>query len=157
MKFELVKKEAMTFTGYSKEFSNEDGKNYQEIPMFWGELFQNGKHGLLVPLQDELGTVGVSYDWSNETNSFKYMVGVRNDTELAGAERIVFEAKTYAVFTVKGACPKSVQDAVDYIHRDFLPNGIYRHAGGPEIEVYPAGDAREETYVCYYWIPVEEK
>ena len=157
MEFKLVQQGAMTFTGFSKEFSNVDGKNYQDIPMFWGELFQSGKHGLLVPEQDELGTVGISYDWSNENNTFKYMVGIRNDAEIPETSKVTFEPRTYAVFTAVGACPKSIQDTVDYIHRDFLPNGKYRHAGGPEIEVYPAGDARENDYICYYWIPVVER
>ena len=45
---------------------NENGKNYQDIVTLWGELFQNGNHGLLLPDQDELGAVGITYDWSNK-------------------------------------------------------------------------------------------
>lgn len=157
MEYKLVKQGTLTFTGFSKKFSNENGKNYQEIPRFWGELFQNGNHELLLSKQDELGTVGVSYDWSHKQEGFSYMVGIRNDVEIPGTTKITFDANTYAVFSVVGSCPQSLQDAVNYIHGDFLPNGKYRHAGGPEIEVYPSGDAREKDYVCYYWVPVIEK
>lgn len=157
MEYEIVKQDEMTFSGFSKNFSNENGKNYQEIPQFWGELFKNGNHGLLLPYQDDLGTVGISYEWSDELKEFKYMVGIRNNVEIPGTTKITFDSNTYAVFSVVGSCPQSVQDAVNYIHGDFLPNGKYRHAGGPEIEVYPAGDAREQDYVCYYWVPVVKK
>jgi len=157
MEFKLVNQEEMTFTGFIKEFSNVYGKDYQEIPEFWGEVFHNGDHGLLLPDEDELGIVGVSYDWSEEEENFKYMVGVRNDADIPGSVIVTFEPKTFAIFTVVGACPQSVQDAVDYIHDEFLPDGKYSHAGGPEIEVYPDGDARDEDYVCYYWVPVIEK
>ncbi len=157
MEFKLVEQEEMTFTGFTRDFSSVYGKDYQEIPEFWGELFHSGDHELLVDDQDELGTVGISYEWSEAEKSFKYMVGVRSDEDIPGTETVTFEPKTYAVFTVEGACPQSVQDAVDYIHDEFLPDGKYRHAGGPEIEVYPDGDARDDDYVCYYWVPVVEK
>ena len=157
MDYKLIQQDEMTFTGFSKEFDNDEGKNYQDIAMYWGELFESEKHGLMVPDQDELGVVGVSYDWSNEEETFQYMVGIRNDVDIPGTVTVTFEPKTYARFEVVGACPQSIQDVVDYIHTDFLRDGKYRHAGGPEIEEYLEGDAREDTYVCYYWVPVVER
>ena len=157
MDYKLIEQDEMTFTGFTKEFDNDEGKDYQDIASFWGELFQMEKHGLLLPDEDELGVVGVSYDWSNEEETFQYMVGVRNDVEIPGTVKVTFEPKIYARFEVVGACPQSIQDVVDYIHTDFLNEWEFKHAGGPEIEEYPPGDAREDTYVCYYWVPVVKR
>lgn len=157
MDYKIVQQDTMTFTGFSKEFSTKDGKNFEEIPKFWQMLFQTGKHGMLLPMQDELGTVGISYHWSEANHSFNYMVGVRSDVLQPETNTLTLKPSMYAVFTAIGACPKSLQNTIKYCHNVFLPSGNYRHTGGPEIEVYPPGDTSSDEYICYYWIPVVQR
>ena len=53
--------------------------------------------------------------------------------------------------------PEAIQNVWQRIYSEFLPQGIYSHAGTPDLEVYFEGDNSASDYRCEVWIPVVKK
>lgn len=158
MEYVVVKQENLTFTGIERTFTTKDGQNFKEIPVLWQEVMQDGTWERLLQEADELGVVGMCYDFNHETEEFKYMIGIRKET--IDAENMVsvsFKDQTFASFTSKGALPQALQSTIQQVFSEWFPSSNYEHSGGPEIEVYAKGDASKEDYICYFWVPIQEK
>lgn len=156
--YKLVSKDNLNFTGYSIDVSSKDGQNFIDIPALWQDVMKDGRFEKLLPHMDEMGVVGICYDFNMETQDFKYMIGVRN-SDLKGEDliNVSFEEETFAAFTCEGKLPESIQKTTKYIYQEWFPSSNYQHSGGPEFEVYPYGDGSREDYVCYYWVPIKQK
>jgi AraC family transcriptional regulator len=64
-------------------------------------------------------------------------------------------ASRWVVFEVQGAMPEAMQNVWKQIFTEWFPTSGYEHAGTPELEVYPAGDAYCDSYYSEIWIPVK--
>lgn len=157
MNYKLVHKESLTFTGYVIETTSKDSKHFNDIPSFWQSIMKENTFQDLLMHSGDMGVVGVIYDYKHDTESFKYMIGVESDYDKEGVETVTFGEETFAAFEVKGALPKSVQNTLTTIYKEWFPSSNYEHSGGPELEVYPMGDGSKDDYICYYWIPIKQK
>lgn len=158
MKHEIKTMTNLSFVGYAIEVSTINGQNFKDIPNFWQTIMQDGRFKKLLSHSDDLGIVGVCYDWRMEQNTFKYMIGVRShEKHIDDAVHIAFEDMLFASFEAVGKLPDSVQHTTKYIYSTWLPQSTYLHSAGPELEIYPNGDTNSENYVCYYLVPIMQK
>lgn len=158
MDYKIVKKDNLNFKGISITTTTDEGRNFKEIPQLWQDIMDNGVFEEIVQYADEMGIVGICYDFDNKSNTFKYMIGVRNlEAQIENAEVAHFDSETFAAFPAKGKLPESIQRTTKQIYGEWFPSSNYEHSMGPELEVYPQGDTSSEEYVCYYWVPINEK
>jgi AraC family transcriptional regulator len=156
MKFKLEKEEKIVLHGISRDFSNIDGMNFQDIPNMWAELSVNGEFEKLTKTCDNKSkfsaVFGVCYAFNLECTKFKYMIGVPGENK--NYENITIKPQLYAKFSCKGV--KDLQETTKNIFSEWLPNSIYEHADSPELEFYPENTNSDEI-ICEIWIPVVEK
>ncbi len=156
--YKLVNKDNLNFTGYSINVNSKEGQNFIDIPKLWQDVMNDGRFQQLLPHMDEMGVVGICYDFNMATQDFKYMIGVRNaDLQGENLVEVSFDEQTFAAFEAKGKLPESVQKTTKHIYQEWFPSSNYEHTGGPEFEVYPQGDPSSEDYMCYYWVPIKQK
>lgn len=155
MDFIVEKKSAMIFTGYVTDVIISKGKGYDQVPKLWSKVMQDNLFAGLIKYKDNLGPVGIGYDYDLATGNFKYMIGVRSNTdELKNTEKLHLEEQEYAVFKAVGPMPSAIQKTIEKFHNEWLPSSEYRHSGKAEIEIYSDGNPVSEDYVSYLWATV---
>lgn len=158
MDYKIEKKSSMTFTGYVTEIDIINGKGYSQIPALWSEVMEKNLFQGLIKYKDDLGPVGISYDYEMETGNFKYMIGIRsNTTELKNTHKLYLNEQTYGIFKAIGKMPDAIQETIQKFHTEWLPNSGFKHNGNAEIEVYSDGDPSKDDYVSYLWATIEKK
>jgi len=158
MEYEIVKLGKLVFHGFVRKYSLADKGYLVTIPGFWDEVMDDGKFAFLLKHMDDMGPVGICYGYQGMDNTFKYMIGVRNQTEsLPGCEKAVFPDGTFALFKAVGKLPETLQKTIRKAHEEGVLGAEYEHAEGPEIEIYPEGDSCREDYVSLYAIPIRKK
>lgn len=158
MDYRIVKKEAFTVLGASKEFRYENAK--QEIPLFWQEHYSSGKGEYVC------GMFGINIDPQMGNESFEYLIADIYNPSVDipnGLTVKTIPALTWAVFPCKGALPYSLQDVNTRIFSEWLPAlQDYEFAAGYCVEMYdmpnkyPKG-TNDENYYTEIWIPVKKK
>lgn len=155
--YKIVTKPQFTLVGYSRKFNSKT--SYEEIPKFWQEHCL-GKNALIAKGNDVCGEYGVCYGCDQDGN-FSYMIAdnyVPTREIPSGAEIKVIPAHTWAVFSCKGALPKSLQDVNTYVFNEWLPSSKqYRMASNLDIEAYfeSASNNPDDEY-SEIWLPVEK-
>jgi AraC family transcriptional regulator len=132
------------------------GKNQnQEIAQMWGEFNPRMKEieGFV-----EGNAYGVCSMVPGAPDSIDYVAGFEvsgNETLPEGMVSVKVPEQRYAVFEHRGSLEK-LPETFHIIHEVWLPKSGYRHANGPELEVY---DERFTNFspdsVLYIYIPVE--
>jgi AraC family transcriptional regulator len=153
MDYKIEAKEAFTVIGSLREFNTET--SYAEIPKFWSEHFESGGG------EHIYGMFGICFDHDCDTNMFNYMIADTIDGKGQLPAKFVkkeIPAKTWAVFPIKGAMPKALQDVNTKIWSEWLPNcREYELDGNINIEMYSHGDGNSPDYYSEIWIPVKKK
>ena len=158
MDYKIVKKEAFTVLGSSREFSYEKPK--QEIPLFWQEHYSSGKGKYVC------GMFGVNIDPEWGTGKFEYLIADIYNPSVDIPEGLTVKtipAFTWAVFPCKGALPNALQDVNTKIFSEWLPAlPDYEFAAGYCVEMYDTPDkypngTSDENYYTEIWIPVKLK
>lgn len=158
MDYRIVKKEAFTILGVSKEFNYENAK--QEIPAFWQEHYASG-NGKYV-----CGMFGINIDPQMGNEKFEYLIADVYHPAADIPNGFVVKtipAFTWAVFPCKGPMPSSLQDVNTKIFSEWLPAlRDYEFAAGYCVEMYDAADkypkgTSDENYYTEIWIPVRKK
>ena len=71
---------------------------------------------------------------------------IRKPGELSNqADAFGIPSATWAVFESVGVMPDAIQNVWQQIYSEWFSSMGYEHAGGPELEVYPIGDALLES------------
>ena len=172
--YRLIEKPAFTVVGKGIRVTTQGGDDLRRIPAFWNESVNNGFleqlghlkkgssllqrlahiiHGEIV-VEDVL--LGVCTDTSADETEFTYLIAVEaapGPVPQGLVERAV-PAATWAVFEVVGPMPDAIQAVWADILSDFLPNGPFVHANGPDLELYPDGDDSKSRYHSEVWVPV---
>ena len=162
MDYRIVKKEAFTILGTSKEFGYENAK--QEIPLFWQEHYSSGKGKYVC------GMFGINIESNIEpkkgNEKFEYLIADVYNPSVDipdGFEVKTIPALTWAVCPCKGALPYSLQDVNIKIFSEWLPAlQDYEYAAGYCVEMYddsskyPNG-TNDENYYSEIWVPVKKK
>ena len=156
MNYKVIRKEAFEVIGISKEFSTSDGENFQEIPKMWSNFNNSKDCEKLFNNSGKLGLLGICLDFDPENETMTYMIGVENTGELKDERFVIREINefNYAVFDVFGKMPIAMQEASKRVYSEWFPSTNYKHAEGPEIEVYLPGDPTDDNYKSQIWIPI---
>ncbi len=134
--FEIRELPALTFKGYIQKISVHN--RAIDIPDFWAEVTSDEQFAPLYRSMDNLGIVGVSYNFTEDDSD--YLVGVHS-TE----GDISFEAGKYAFFIVKGRLPGSVRKYEQDALKEIKDSGY--SFDGVILEVYPEGDPSSDEYI----------
>lgn len=158
MDYRIVKKEAFTVLGESKEFSYKDAK--QDIPSFWEEHFASGRGEYVC------GMYGINIDPQMGNDRFSYLIADIYNPSIdivEGLEVKTIPAFTWAVFPCKGVLSQTMQAVNTKIFSEWLPaQQDYEIAAGYCVEMYddagkyPGGTA-DENYYAEIWIPIRKK
>ncbi len=158
MDYKIIKKEAFTVLGASKEFSYENAK--QEVPLFWQEHYSSGRGNYVG------GMFGINIDPQMGNETFEYLIADIYNPALDIPEGLIVKtipALTWAVFPCRGALPDSLEDVNTKIFSEWLPAlQDYAFAAGYCVEMYDApdkypGGTNDENYYTEIWIPVKKK
>lgn len=164
MEYRIINKSGFRVVGKITRVSMQGGENFRKIPQFWMECSHDGTVAKLSALSAQSRTIGdatlgICMDFAPDMSEFTYMIAaeqVGHDIPSGMVAKPIPES-AWAVFTVIGELPNSIQDTWGRIHSEFFPAGRYEHAAAPDIEVYPSGDPTSSDYRCEVWIPVVEK
>lgn len=157
MDYRIVKKEAFTVLGVSKEFSYENAK--QEVPLFWQEHYSLKKNDYVG------GMFGINIDPKMGDEKFEYLIADIYNPSIDIPDGFIVKtipAFTWAVFPCKGDLPNSLQDVNTKIFSEWLPAlQDYEFAAGYCIEMYDMPDkylngTNDENYYTEIWIPVKK-
>jgi predicted transcriptional regulator YdeE len=118
---------------------------------------QNNTFQELLKHMDNWGVLALSYGYNPETSTFKYMIGIKSETEVEGFEKVEYKDKMFAEFKAVGPLPKSLQDTIQKVHKNWIKESIYKYDYEPEIEIYSNGDSSSEAYESYYLLPIKNK
>lgn len=155
MNYKIVEREGFKVVGVKREFSCENGENLIGIPKMWGDVHADGTNDLLVKLNNGKinGMLGVCVDKRGEQPELMdYWIAAEyvGDTP-EGLLQFDIPASKWGVFEVHGA----MQKAWKQIFSEWFPSSHYKHAGTPDLEVYPAGDPWSPDYYSEIWIPLK--
>ena len=107
--------------------------------------------------EDEHVTYGVVGHLYENTGEFDYVAGIHVTAGATIPEGMVswdVPAQTYAVFS---CTLPTLGKTFETIHGTWLPTSEYRHAGGPELELYDESfDPQDPESPMYLYIPVEQ-
>ncbi|MDF2927137.1 MAG: AraC family transcriptional regulator [Paenibacillaceae bacterium] len=158
MDYRIVEKDAFRIFGKSLKVSCKDLENHRRIPLFWKECNEDGTTGELEALQPGKELLGVCADFCHKEETLTYWIAVEGELPdgESGFESRVIPAASWAVFTSIGPMPTAIQEVWGRIYQEWFPSTGYQHAGGPELEVYLAGEADAADYKCEIWIPVKK-
>lgn len=150
LEYKIVEKPQFTVVGIRRRFHSDT--SYQEIPQFWSEVM--GQDGF--PL---MGMYGICMDLKEHDGIFDYYIAdnyIPWEEIPEGCEVVVIRASIWAVFPVRGALPKALQDVNTRMWSEWLPNcKNYRLSANLNIEMYtPPAEKPEDNY-NEIWLPVE--
>ena len=153
MNYRIEEKEDIRTVGVVIKASQENNP----IPDFWGECYENGTAEKLCKTSPGKPLIGICCNMNND-GTFNYMIGIETTAAVPdGMSELIIPKSTWAIFESVGPMPEAIQNVWQRIYSEFLPQGIYSHAGTPDLEVYFEGDNSASDYRCEVWIPVVEK
>lgn len=152
--YHIEEKESFTVVGKSAVITC--GNEGRCRPWFWGECGRDGTLDRITSLNTDSPWLGITIDFDEP---FPYMIAKKaHDASVAdGLALQTIPASTWAIFSCVGPIPSAMQNGFRQIYQQWFPATGYEHAGLPEIEVYPPGNAAAEDYRCEAWIPITKK
>ena len=164
MDYQIIEKQSFDIVGKGRQFSNEQGKSFIELPQFWTEFmkdkswdtlmkFTAGKPGAVTGA----GSLGICM--MEKDMKFFYAIGVEKGSKTApkGFEIIHIPAATWAVFDSYGPVTPSIQAVIKKIFSEWFPSTGYEHDNISELQVYLPGDMQGPDYHCQVWVPIVKK
>jgi AraC family transcriptional regulator len=152
----ITSKEAFPIIGIELKTTTNDGRNYVEIPQFWEKILQEGQIDNIPNRKFERVLLGICMDFEPD-DSFSYIIGA----EVASTENVpndmisrTIPEATYAVFTVRGKMPASIQDTFKFIYQEWLPTSKYQRAASAEFELYDERFNDSENSEMDIFIPI---
>ncbi len=170
MDYTVEKMDSFRLIGFEREFSFES--SYQEIPLFWSEIFEKYEKPILAGKQPEtaieramcenmVGEFGLCVDDLPDTGNFRYFIaGVYRGGEVPeGMSVYEIPEAHWAKFRCIGPMPGSLQSVNTQIFKEWLPeNNEYEIALQLNIEWYSAeGKTTDADYESAVWIPVKKR
>lgn len=159
MNYKIEKKKAFRIVGYASKEPMTMEDCFIKVPKFWQSVTEKGGIEKLCSLFDgslPKGILGVSTCENGDFSGF-YIAAATNAPIPEGMEEYIIPESVYAVFECVGALPDSIQKVQQRIISEWLPTSGYEYAPFPDIEVYPEGDQKSDTYTCEVWLPIVKK
>ena len=157
-------KKAMTFIGFSTSILPDEG--YVKCPEFWDKEYSRKYAKLWQTMKPETpiekaileNQIGMYAICDEKEGSFEYWIaGLYMGGEVPeGLKLYTFPESDWAVFSAKGALPKSLQDLNTQVWQEWYPKEgqNYKGNGNAMLEVYSAGNMQSPDYECGIWIPI---
>lgn len=149
--YDIIQKNSFNISG---PYINTNGirlKTTNEIPNMWQNIFNNGEFDLLEKNSTTKGVMGVSYDRAEDSDDFKYMIGIESTIKRNTLHEIIqVPTLTWAIFPGQGDLPKAIIDLRKRIYKEWFSATDYIQVPGPDIEVY-----KNHVDEFEIWIPVE--
>ena len=164
MDYRIVEKEAFTVMGISKMFRYDN--SLEEIPKFWDEYCKGGENKAVCGMYGICVDDNIGENGKPEQEQFEYLIADNyipwNEVPDGCVTRVI-PKHTWAVFSCRGAMPKSLQEVDRKIFSEWLPNcREYEIADGYSVEMYtdvneyPDGN-QDKNYYSEIWIPLKRK
>lgn len=168
MKVTIEGKPDFKVFGIERVFSTEQGKNFQEIPAFWQESFDNGLVERLgkasgIKLTEDyeglLPVIGLMDYKETGENTFPYMIGalLQEGSDPEGYDLIDIGELKWGVFTSELYERENVTEAVQNLWKsifgEWFPASEEEVAAGPQLEMYYQSKDKKEF--CEVWIPLK--
>lgn len=159
MKCRIIEKEGFTIVGQGIRVSTNNEENFNTIPKFWETCHREGTFDHLMKHMGPLGVMGVCTDYNESAEEFTYMIAIEEPEKKLSLELTsrTIAGHTWAIFEAVGPMPKAIQETWQYIFSDWMPSSEYKHANGPELEIYYPGDPQAADYQSEVWVPVVKK
>ena len=133
--------------------------SHDQFAVFWRASHENGVIGLLNKIRAEHGNpitqgthIGLSCTEQDPTNrDFYFYVAVEYpnvENKYAHLEIHDVLSFDWAIFSMNSREISALIECEMYAFKDWLPSSGYKHAFGPEMEVYHEGEKIE------FWLPV---
>lgn len=135
--------------GYKRKYNFKTGENFEQIPVFWNDVMQDGRFNKIMALNNATpaGILGICTNLTD--NEFDYFIASASDKPLDDdMEEVFINTQTYAIF----ACTMDkIQETTKRIFAEWLPSSGYDHVpNAAELEIYP-----DET-TCKICIPIKK-
>jgi AraC family transcriptional regulator len=114
----ITSKEAFPVIGVELKTTTKDGRNFVEIPQFWGRVIQKGLIDKIPDRKSERTLLGICMDFEPD-GGFAYLIAAEVTSTANTPDDMVSKtipAATYAVFTAHGKMPGSIQDTFKYVY-----------------------------------------
>lgn len=159
MNYRIVDKEGFEIIGKCKKVTTDCGKQFETIPKFWEESYNNGLCEKLFKIAGSLGVLGVCTDFEHDKGEFTYVIAVEKLKTEVPDDLVEKEipAATWAIFEAVGPIPGALQEVWKRIFSEWFPATGYEHADAPELEIYLPGNPNDSNYKCEVWIPIIKK
>ncbi len=156
MNYRIVEKDSFSIVGVKKTYNHKQEENIKGIPTFWNEVHEDGTNDLLFELNtgDIKGVLGICVEDNSELMDY-WIATEYNGEKVESLSSLTIPTSKWAVFEVKGAMPDAMRNVWKSIFSEWLPSNSYKHAGSPELEVYPPGNPFSPEYQSEIWIPIK--
>ena len=167
MQVKYEHKPAMTLIGFSTVIRPSEG--YVKCPEFWDKEYTQKYARLFKTMAPETPTerailengIGMFAICDEKEDGFAYWIaGLYKGGEVPeGLALYPFPESDWAMFSVKGPLPGSLQALNTSVWQEWYPNEGRQYMGGGNVmlEVYTPGDMQSPDYECGIWVPVKRK
>lgn len=167
MEYQIKKMPAFRVAGYKFSISILNEEQLVQIPALWNLIKQDGRYEKLYqamhqennPFYEKQGLLGVCTIAENANEgqlSMDYYIGyIAKNNPPPGMDICEIPAATWAIFPCVGPMPEALRHLTDTIYSSWIETGPYEYAFAPDIEFYPDGDFRSETYESEAWASVK--
>lgn len=154
MEYRIEKRGPFRVVGVSTAIDKDMEKNFDKIPLFWGQAAADGVIEKLAGMMDAqpMGILGVCACTGEE--EWRYWIAAASTRQDAALEEFTVPAATWAVFPGSGT-NQSIQELERRVFTEWLPSSGYEYGSAPDIEVYLNADPQNSKYEV--WIPVVNK
>lgn len=164
MDYRIVKKEDFVIAGIKKQIPLiYEGKNPHMDSMWASLTMDDFKELKQLSNVEPAGILCVSANFTegrsmNEGGYLDQYIGVATTNAVPERwETLPVDACDWAVFTVVGEFPKTLQDTWARVFAEWFPTSGYESTGGPEILWNESPDTSKPDYKSELWIPVIKK
>lgn len=166
MEITFEKKEALTFIGFHTDIA--PGEGYRKCPEFWEKEYA-AKYARLwqtmkpeTPVEEAILAHGIgmfAICAEAETGFVYWIAGLYQGGDVpAGLELFTFPASKWAMFSIIGPIPASLQALNTYVWQEWFPTeGKRLQANGQAtLEIYSAGNPQSPDYESGIWVPIAD-
>lgn len=152
LSFQIVEKPAMILAGVTLE----NVKSNQECPKLWEKLHKQYNPSKLKEkgIQQAIGICKTQPDFR-----FDYSATYQVETSVQapkGLEMIRIPSATYAVISVKGPMPSSLQETWRKIIQGFFQENNLKPANSPNLEIYSSQHPQDTDYQMEIWLAIAD-
>lgn len=155
MDYKIVKLEDTKIIGVYRHYKS-GGHAQSNIPDFWEDVLEMKLDKRLMQKSDHHlnGLLGVCMPKEDRTMDYAIAVTSKEDPH-DGLETFYLEGGKYMVVEAKGPVPQCVQQVMNQIHHELIPNENIEIKQAPFFELYAPGDTQSDFYITEIWMPIK--